>query len=137
MRCGFIGVVEGRFVTLLVDFEGCRIGESGGVGRLYFMIGRGRRDGFGDATGCEVISAHNIGFCGVVANGVIGGVGAGKVDDSIGDVSGECEDGGVVVVAGGGGGFCSSIGFFGFLLCLSRTCSYNLMLLSNLAEQRL
>ena len=67
MRYGvFTDVVEGRFVKLLVDSWGCRICESGGVGRPYFTARCGGREGFDGAIRREAISAHDIGFCGAV-----------------------------------------------------------------------
>ena len=103
------GVLEGRFAMLLVDSRGCRIGEGGGVGRPYLVVRRGRRDGFGDATGREAISDQDIGFRGVVG-GDAGAIGVG---------GGEAN----ATVAGEGVGF-SLLGVsFGFFACFVRTCS--------------
>ena len=82
-------VMEGRFVMLLVDFEGCRIGakcgEGGGVAEgvaiSYFAVRRGRREGVEGDFGREAISVQDIGFFGVEAGvvgevvGEVGGVG--------------------------------------------------------------
>ena len=136
--------MESRFLMLLVDSEGCRIGESGGVER---SVRRGMREGT-VGFDLETISDQNIGFRGVVANGVTGGVDASKAADSdadkaggsVGDADGgEDEDDEVAnaAVIEGGGGFCSPTDSFGFLLCFVRTCSCSLVLLSNPVEQRL
>ena len=80
-------VMKGRFVMLLADFEGCRIGakceKDEGVAeeveRSYLNVGRDMREGFDDF-GREAISAQNIGFFGVEADEI------GEVSNVIGEV---------------------------------------------------
>ena len=117
MRYGFIGVakpceMEGRFVMLLANLEGCRIGVcegvGGGVGRpcMIVIVGRGRREGGVDCFGREAISAHDIGFLGVVGEEVGGEAGG------VGGENGACGE--------GGAGFSWLVGF---LVCFVRTWS--------------
>ena len=123
--------MEGRFVMLLAGFWcskpgdfGGKCGEGGGVGIPYFNVGRGRREGVVGDFGLEAISAHDIGFLGVVA-GVVGGEGdAAVVIVAEGASEGE---------AGGVGGAATE----GFFACFVRTCSCSLVLLGYLAGQRL
>lgn len=142
----FTGVVDGRFVMLLAISKGCKSGESGEVGRPYFTVRRSRRDGIVEGYfGREAISAHDIGFRGVVACEEIG---AGKAGGSIemagsgkgGEVAnaidvagaeevGECGKGGVANLT-----VCSPFEFFA---CFVRICSCSLILLSNLTLQSL
>ena len=44
---------------------GDRCGDGRGVGRPYFIVGRGRRRGVLSFFGCEAISAHDIDVLGV------------------------------------------------------------------------
>ena len=78
----------------MVNFRGAMIGEGGGVGRL---VRRGMREGFDGVIGREAISAHDIGFLGVV------GVVACEVIGEVGTVGG-------------------AVDFSGFA-CFIRTCS--------------
>ena len=59
----------------LVDSEVCRFGESGGVGRPYFTVGRGWREGYDGVIDHEANAAHDIDVrdvVGVVACGMAG-----------------------------------------------------------------
>ena len=118
------------------------------------IVGRGIREGFaGAAVDREAASAQDIGILGV-AGDVAGGVDADKTGDSI-EVASGGEGGGVadaIDVKGGEGGEANSTVVeggeggeggegnaedFGFFACFVRTCSCNLVLLSNLPLQRL
>ena len=111
--CVLKRVVERRFVMLLANMEVCRIDEcggvEGGVSRSYVVIvGRGRREREIDCLGREVISAHDIGFLGVVG-GIIGDVigseeAAGSIEADGGGELGAGEEGGVVIVIVAEGG---------------------------------
>ena len=100
---------------LLVEFDCCRdgnsCGEGGGVGIPYFTVRRGRREGAEVDFGREAISDHDIGIFGVAVDVV------GKVSE-----------------VGGVGNAAVAEGFFA---CFVRTCSCSLVLLGNLAGQRL
>ena len=89
-----------------------KCGEGGGVGRA---VGRDIREGFDGVIGREAISAQDIEFFGVV------GIVACEVVGEVGDVSNAT----VAEVAAG------------FFACFVRTCSCSLVLLGNLAGQRL
>ena len=97
----------------MVGFWCSKIGEGGGVGRA---VGRGIREGFDGVIGREAISAQDIGFFGEV----------GDVVGEVGDVVGG-EVGNVIVAEIAGD----------FFACFVRTCSCSLVLLGNLAGQRL
>ena len=110
---------------LLANSEGSGIGancgEGGGVGRSYVVIvGRGRREGETGCFGREAISAHDIGFRGVVTV-VVGGI-IGDVIGSIGVIAGPIEVGGGGELGVGGVGGVIAVGFSGFV-CFSRTWS--------------
>ena len=84
---------------LLANLEVCRIGEcggvGGGVGRLLVIVGRGMREGEIGCFGREAISAHDIGFRGVVGREA-GGEAGEEAGGEAGGVGGE----------GGAGGAC-------------------------------
>ena len=132
MRHGVLAkrVMEGRFVMLLANSKGCRIGgkcgEGGGVaGGVGKAVGRGIREGVEGDFGREAISAHENGFFGVEA-GEVGGVGGVAVAE--GAVGGE-----VGRVAGVAIGAVAE----GFFACFVRTCSCSLVLLPNFSGHRL
>ena len=59
-------VMKDRFVMLLTNSEGCRIGGKCEEGEEVSRIaGRSKREDVADDFGLEVIFAHNIGFFGV------------------------------------------------------------------------
>ena len=122
------GVLKGCFVMLLVDFGVCRIGdkcgESGGVGRSYFNIGRGMREDVKSDFGREAISAQDNGFFDVAAGGV--GNAIGVSGDTGAEGADESEIGGVSEVADA----TVRVGFSDFM-CFVRTCSCSLILLLN------
>ena len=135
------GVLEGRFVMLLVGFWCSKIGDfggevggvAGGVKIPYFTVGRGRREGFVGDFGREAISVHDTGFFGVVAD-----VAGGEGDVAVVIVAEGVGEGEVATatIEGGEGGFSSLVGFAG-LACFVRICSCSLVLLSNFSGHRL
>ena len=83
-------VLESRFVMLLIDFEGCKIGAkceedkkvAEGVKISYFGVGRDKREGVVGDFGREAISAQDIDFFGVEADEIGNVIGEGdEVDD--------------------------------------------------------
>ena len=120
--------MKGSLVMLLTNLESCRIGDcnevGGEVGRPYLVVRRGRREGAEDDFGREASSAHDIGVLGVV------GVVACEVIAEVGKVG---EAGGVT------GGVASDVAEVaaGLFACFVRTWSCSLVLLGNLAGQRL
>lgn len=90
--------MKDRIALLLATFEGCSIGAnseedelvSEGVDRPYVVIvERGRREGEIGCFGRETISAHDIGFFGVIGDAIGSyGVITGVVSD-VHDVKGE------------------------------------------------
>ena len=99
----------------MVGFWRSKTGEGGGVGR---PVGRGRREGIAGDFGLEAISAQDIGFFGVVGIVACDVIGVGGKVGEVGGVT-------VAEVAEG------------FFACFVRTCSCSLVLLGNLAGQRL